>query len=182
MVYFDRLTHLINHLVYSKSWCNSLKSSANQDWYLPVPTYGSTWVVLWLLFCRSAPSTFPNTRSTLQGPFGESLLIVFRLYSEIDHIHLSSEAQCVSHLLPLGDCHNISHWVILAFPLPTQKYTVKVAQYATLDHLIHVLHTSMMERWVWRGYQLPRPRVSSWVKWVGKSITHSPKIVMTQQG
>ncbi len=28
--------------------------------------------------------------------FGESLVI--RLYSEIDHIHLSSEAQCVSHL------------------------------------------------------------------------------------
>ncbi len=27
---------------------------------------------------------------------------VFRLYSEIDHIHLSSEAQCVSHLLPPG--------------------------------------------------------------------------------
>ncbi len=32
--------------------------------------------------------------------------LVFRLYSEIDHIHLSSEAQCVSHLLPPGDCHN----------------------------------------------------------------------------
>ncbi len=31
----------------------------------------------------------------------------FRLYSEIDHIHLSSEAQCVSHLLPPGDCHNL---------------------------------------------------------------------------
>ncbi len=41
----------------------------NQDWYLSVPTYGSTWVVLWLLFCRSAPSTFPNKRSTLQGLF-----------------------------------------------------------------------------------------------------------------
>ena len=31
--------------------------------------------------------------------------LVVRLYSEIDHLHLSSEAQCVSHLLPLGDCH-----------------------------------------------------------------------------
>ncbi len=40
-------------------------------WYLPVPTCGSTWVVLWLLFFRSAPSTFPNKRSTLQGPFRE---------------------------------------------------------------------------------------------------------------
>ncbi len=27
------------------------------------------------------------------------------LYSDIDHLHLSIEAQCVSHLLPLGDCH-----------------------------------------------------------------------------
>ncbi len=70
-------------------------------------TYRSTWVVLWLLFCRSAPSTYPNKRSTLQGPFrefGESLVV--RLYSEIDHLHLSIEAQCVSHLLPMGDCHN----------------------------------------------------------------------------
>ncbi len=42
-------------------------------------------------------------RSLLHGPlsrvhFGESLVI--RLYSEIDHIHLSSEAQCVSHHYP----------------------------------------------------------------------------------
>ena len=36
----------------------------------------------------------------LRVRFGESL--VFRLYTEIDHIHLSSEAQCVSHLLPPG--------------------------------------------------------------------------------
>ncbi len=35
--------------------------------------------------------------------FGESL--IFRLYSEIDHIHLSSEAQCVTHLYPQVDCH-----------------------------------------------------------------------------
>ena len=30
-----------------------------------------------------------------------------RLYSEIDHIHLSSEAQCVSHHLPQVDCHRL---------------------------------------------------------------------------
>ncbi len=47
-------------------------------------------------------------RSLLHGPlsrvhFGESLVI--RLHSEIDQIHLSSEAQCVSHHLPLVDCH-----------------------------------------------------------------------------
>ncbi len=71
---------------------------------LRCPTYGSTWVVLWLLFCRSAPSTFPVTWSTFKVHFGESLVV--RLYSEIDHIHLSSEAQCVSNHLPQVDSHN----------------------------------------------------------------------------
>ncbi len=42
--------------------------------------------------------------------FGESLVI--RLYSEIDHIHLSSEAQCVSHLYPQVDCHTVAVWNI----------------------------------------------------------------------
>ena len=50
-------------------------------------------------------------RSLINGPpigvlFGESLVI--RLHSEIDQIHLSIEAQCVTTLLPLGDCHNKS--------------------------------------------------------------------------
>ena len=31
--------------------------------------------------------------------------IPFGLHSEIDQIHLSIEAQCVTTLLPLGDCH-----------------------------------------------------------------------------
>ena len=35
--------------------------------------------------------------------FRESLVI--KLHSEIDQIHLSSEAQCVTARLPLGDCH-----------------------------------------------------------------------------
>ncbi len=38
-------------------------------WFPPYPAYGYTWVVLWLLFCRSAPFTFPATRSTFKGPF-----------------------------------------------------------------------------------------------------------------
>ncbi len=38
-------------------------------------------------------------------PIRESLVI--RLRSEIDQIHLSIEAQCVTTLLPLVDCHNI---------------------------------------------------------------------------
>ncbi len=57
-------------------------------------------------FCFAGPLPL---RSLSHGPlsrfhFGESL--VNRLYSEIDHIHLSSEAQCVSHHLPLVDCHS----------------------------------------------------------------------------
>ncbi len=47
-------------------------------------------------------------RSLINGPtirvrFWESLVV--KLYSEIDQIHLSIEAQCVTTLLPLGDCH-----------------------------------------------------------------------------
>ena len=49
-------------------------------------------------------------RSLTNGPlfrvrFGESLVV--RFYSEICHIHLSIEPQCVTTLLPLGDCHKI---------------------------------------------------------------------------
>ncbi len=35
----------------------------------PVPTYGSTWVVLWPFVFRSAPSTFPHRQSTFRGLF-----------------------------------------------------------------------------------------------------------------
>ncbi len=38
-----------------------------------------------------------------------------RLYSEIDHLHLSIEAQCVSHLLPLADCHMTSYFVYFSY-------------------------------------------------------------------
>ncbi len=49
-------------------------------------------------------------RSLANGPpigvrFWESL--VGRLHSEIDQIHLSIEAQCVTTLLSLGDCHTL---------------------------------------------------------------------------
>ncbi len=44
-------------------------SVCHQDWLLPVPTYGSRWVVLWLLFFRSAPSKFHSKRSTHRGQF-----------------------------------------------------------------------------------------------------------------
>ncbi len=70
---------------------------------LPVPTYGSTWVVLWLLFAGPLPLCSLTNGPLFRVRFGESLVI--RLYSEIGLLHLSIEAQCVSHLLPLGDCH-----------------------------------------------------------------------------
>ena len=38
----------------------------------PVPTYGSIWVVLWLLFFRSAPSTFQKRRGHLLGAISGS--------------------------------------------------------------------------------------------------------------
>ncbi len=54
------------------------------------------------------PFRFQPIVSLLNGPpigvrFRESLVI--RLHSEIDQIHLSIEAQCVTTVLPLGDCH-----------------------------------------------------------------------------
>ncbi len=57
--------------------------------------------------CFSGPLPL---RSLMNSPpigvrFRESLVV--RLYSEIDHIHLSSETQCVSHHLPQVDCHII---------------------------------------------------------------------------
>ncbi len=68
---------------------------------------GSPWGLHGLCFgfCFTGPLPL---RSLTNGPlfrvhFGESLVV--RLYSEIDHLHLSIEAQCVSHLFPLGDCH-----------------------------------------------------------------------------
>ncbi len=68
--------------------------------FLPTGLHG-----LCVGFCFAGPLPL---RSLLHGPlsrvhFGESLVV--RLYSGIDHIHLSSEAQCVSHHLPLVDCH-----------------------------------------------------------------------------
>ena len=47
----------------------------------------------------------------LEAPFGfqlknQALETGVRFYSEIDQIHLSNEAQCVTARLPLCDCHN----------------------------------------------------------------------------
>ncbi len=74
---------------------NSRSRYINTRSFPPVPAFGSIWVVLWLLFFRSAPSTFPQRRGYLLGAcFRESLVI--RLHSEIGQIHFSIEAQCDS--------------------------------------------------------------------------------------
>ena len=54
---------------------------------------------------RSAVGMAHVLRSRLVMSYTTSLVV--RLYSGIDHIHLSIEAHCVSTLLPLGDCHNL---------------------------------------------------------------------------
>ena len=54
-------------------------------------------------------SLFSNTGPLriLLGQIWDTLIV--RLYSEIDHIHLSSEAQCVSHLYPRWTATGIEH-------------------------------------------------------------------------
>ncbi len=83
-------------------WTNYRHCYINRqyNWLLPVPTYFGCY------FSGPLP-----LRSLLNGPpisvrFRESLVV--RLYSEIDQIHLSIEAHCVTTLLPLGDCHTLS--------------------------------------------------------------------------
>ncbi len=68
----------------------------------------SFWNTLWIptdQVALAAPSTLPDTWSTRKGPFRG--VPNHRLYSEIDHIHLSSEAQCDSHHLPPVDWHTL---------------------------------------------------------------------------
>ncbi len=57
--------------------------------------------------CMLRPKMLQLLRVAAKIPFVAGYLNTsqYRLYSEIDHIHLSSEAQCVSHHLPQVDCH-----------------------------------------------------------------------------
>ncbi len=60
--------------------------------------------------CRNS-QILNETLNLLRSAVGKThvlrsgLVMDYTTYSEIDHLHLSIEAQCVSHLLPLGDCH-----------------------------------------------------------------------------
>ncbi len=98
---------------------NQLPTKIGSFQFLPTGLHG-----LCFGCCFSGPLPL---RSLTNGPlfrvrFGESLVV--RLYSEMGHIHLSIEAQCVTTLLPLGDCHKdkivtretVSHPKLLVFP------------------------------------------------------------------
>ncbi len=89
------------------------------------------------------------------------------VYSEIDHLHLSSEAQCVSHRLPLGDCHSVSgkgpHDRLKPFMVfqpdpvdfnswqnPSQAFTEKQVSYPQLTATVLSLRSCSIE--IYRGY------------------------------
>ncbi len=89
--------------------------------FLPTGVHG-----LCFGYCFSGPIPL---RSLINDPpigvrFRESLVI--RLHSEIDQIHLSIEAQGVTTLLPLGDCHS---FYVFLFSLYTYSTVVYLYMY-----------------------------------------------------
>ncbi len=58
-------------------------------------------------YCFSGPLPLRSHHGqvTLRGVCFQETLVI-RLYSEIDQIHLSTEDQCGTAYLPLGDCHS----------------------------------------------------------------------------
>ncbi len=105
----------------SKSWFHSLNQlpiKIGTFQFLPTGLHG-----LCFGYCFSGPLPL---HSLTNGPlfrvrFGESLVV--RLYSEIDHLHLSIEAQCVSHHLLLGDCHTQEVPTKLILKMSSQNLT-----------------------------------------------------------
>ncbi len=86
-------------------------------------------------FCFAGPLPL---HSLSHGPllsvhFGESLII--RLYSEIDHIHLSSEAQCVSHHLP-----HVPHKINSLLDLIITAILYLIILYFIVSHWLHQLN------------------------------------------
>ena len=59
----------------------------------------------------------------LRSAVGKTHVLRLRLVmnSEIDHLHLSSEAQCDSTLLPLGDCHRWARKKMNSLPEPPPR-------------------------------------------------------------
>ncbi len=90
--------------------------------------------------CFSGPLPL---RSLTNGPlfrvrFGESLVV--RLYSEIGHIHLSIEAQCVTTLLPLDDCHTqLGSYYCSAYAAPCMHDTSPMMHMLCIHHGVYVV-------------------------------------------
>ncbi len=112
-------------------------------------------------YCFSGPL---HLRSLTNGPlfrvrFGESRVV--RLYSKIDHLHHSIEAQCVTTLLPLGDCHTFTKWH-LPFPgyqvhrfvygqvfySDEQEYHGRTEQHLISCSLLGCLYTVYVHGWM----------------------------------
>ncbi len=68
------------------------------------PAFEVTWSIWTCCFSGLLPLRSLTNGQPIWVRFQECLVV--RLHSEIDQIHLSIEAQCVTTLLPLGDCHN----------------------------------------------------------------------------
>ena len=106
--YFDKLSFLINHLVYSTTRCNC-SLYANTRSIPPVPTYGSISVVLWLLFFRYTPSTFPQRTGHLLGAIsGKSARFVLALKLSVTTTHAFREK--------LDGIHTMLNLVIVGHP------------------------------------------------------------------
>ncbi len=73
----------------------------------PVPIYGSIWVVLWLLFFRSAPSTFPQRTGHLFGAISGSPY-PFRLHSKLARTILALKLSVTTKI----KCQNLWHFQI----------------------------------------------------------------------
>ncbi len=99
--HIDKQVSFCQEFCCGQLWVRHMFCGRDLWWTIPLHIFHwSFWDTLWIPndhICRSAPSTF-----LFRVHFGESL--VFRLYSEIDHLLLRS----VSHLLPLGDCETVS--------------------------------------------------------------------------
>ncbi len=88
------------------------QKSLNTPSIPPVPTCGSIWVVLWLLFFKSAPCTFPQRTGHLLGAISGSPWSL-RLHSKLPRtilaLKLSVTSSVCSPLFELQSWSKVSH-------------------------------------------------------------------------
>ncbi len=96
LIGWDTIWIPTDHMDLCQTHCKQVPITIGSFQFLPTGLHG-----LCFGCCLSGPLPLRSLRSTHRGPYPG----VFRLHSEIDQIHLSIEAQCVTTLLPLDDCH-----------------------------------------------------------------------------